>query len=198
MNAYIWIIASLLLVIPAWVLWSFLRVYFPARMLSRLDEKISRTWQRLVDLAAREEEAEAARPKALFDFISPSGDEGHDLKLYKDLVLNIKLQELWARTRTRVVPGRKNSSKDAELVVKIAQLTSEIESFIKNEINSNSMAQIGDWNEQKIIFFKNSGIKQRASIAAIDQLVSDIKRELQICNASFTNRREADSGKAQG
>jgi hypothetical protein len=42
------------------------------------------------------------------------------------------------------------------------------------------MAQIGDWDDEKIAFFRDAGIKQRASIAAIDQLVADIKHELRV------------------
>jgi hypothetical protein len=190
MNAYIWTIASLVLLIPVWILWSFLRVYFPAKALARLDEKINRTGQRLVDLAAREE-AEANRRRRLSDLVPPFDDEDRDLKIYKDLVQKVNLQELWARARTRVIPGRKNNQKDADLMIKIVRLTSEIETFIQNEVTSRAMAQIGDWDDKKIAFFRNSGMKQRASIAAIDQLVSDVEHELRIHRGSSAEKNDS-------
>ena len=183
MNAYLWIISLLVLLIPVWILWSFLRVYFPAKALARVDEKVNRIGQRLVDLVAREE-AEAERRRRLSDLVPRFGNEDRDLEIYKDLVQNVNLQELWVRARTRVIPGRKNNPKDAELIVKIVRLTSEIETFIQNEVTSRAMAQIGDWDDEKIAFFQNSGMKQRASIAAIDQLVSDIEHELRLTCAT--------------
>ncbi len=82
--------------------------------------------------------------------------------------------------RTRIGIGRKNSAGDAELVVKLARLMSEIESLIENDFTSRAMAQIGDWNDEKIAFFRDTGVKQRASLAAIDQLVADIERGLRV------------------
>lgn len=180
MQASLWVIASVVLLILAWVLWSFLRVYLPVRAFARLEEKVIDVEQNLTNLAAREEEAVAKRRGELSDLIPPSVEEGRDLEIYKGLTKTANLAELWARARTRVVPGRKNAPKDAELMRKIARLTLEIETFIENEVASNAIAQIGDWNAEKVAFFQKAGMKQRASIAAIYQLVSEIKRELQV------------------
>lgn len=160
MNSYLWIIVSLFLLIAVWVLWLLLRAYIQAESFGRVADNVNRIGRRLVDLSGL------------------SNDQ--DSEIYTELVQRVNLQELWARIRTRIGIGRKNNPRDAELVVKLVRLTSEIESLIKNDFTARAMAQIGDWDDEKIAFFRDAGIKQRASIAAIDQLVADIERELRL------------------
>lgn len=160
MNDYLWVIGSFLFLIAVWVLWLIAKVYFQSKALARVEIKVNAIARRLVELS------------------SASHDPGSEI--YKELVQNVNLPELWARARTRIRIGTKNSPEDAELVVKLHRLTSEIESLIQNDFTSRTMAQIGDWDDEKIAFFRDAGIKQRASIAAIDQLVADIKHELRV------------------
>jgi hypothetical protein len=160
MNDYLWVIGALLFLIAVWVLWSILKVYFQSKVLAQVEIKANRIAKRLAELSC--------------------GSNDPDSKIYKDLVQSVNLEELWARVRTRVKIGTKNSPRDAELVVKLHRLISEIESLMQNDLTSRTMAQIGDWDDAKIAFCRDSGIKQRASIAAIDQLVTDIKHELRV------------------
>jgi hypothetical protein len=151
-----WVIAALLLLIALWVLWTLLKVYLQVKALAHVERDVNRIGERLAGLSCA----------------------SADSKIYKGLVQKFNLNELWARVRARISVGRKNKPRDAELMVKLVRLTSEIESLIKNDFTARAMAQIGDWDEEKIAFFRDAGIKQRASIAAIDQLVADIKHEL--------------------
>jgi len=91
-------------------------------------------------------------------------------------VKKVRLEELWGRVGTRIAIGAKNSKESAELVGKLGGLAVLIESFIKNELRDSALAQVGDWDEEKIAFFKDAGMKHRALLAAIDQRVTDIER----------------------
>src|SRR5258707_4752961 len=158
MSDYLSIIAFLLLLTILWVLWLVFRIYLQAKALSRAEERVNRIGKRLHEL---------------------SGDSNDpDSKVYIDLVQSFNLQDLWGRVRRRIVIGRKANERTSELIEKMLRLTFEIESLIRADFASRSMAQIGDWNEEKITFFRDAGVNERASIAAIDQLVADIKREL--------------------
>jgi hypothetical protein len=158
MSDYLSIIAFFLLLTILWILWLFFRMHLQEKALSRVEERVNRIGKRLHEL---------------------SGDSNDpDSKVYIDLVRSFNLQELWARVRTRIVIGRKGNERTTELIEKMSRLTSEIESLIRADFASRAMAQIGDWNEEKIAFFRDAGVNQRASIAAIRQLVADIKREL--------------------
>jgi signal transduction histidine kinase len=157
MTDYLWVIASLLFLIALGFLWLLLPVYLQAKALTRVEENTNRIGRRLVELGCVSDE-----PNSI---------------VYKDLVQKVNLQELWARIRTRIRIKRKNPA-DVELVVRLVRLISEIESVIQNDFTSRTLAQIGDWDDEKIAFFREAGVKQRASIAAIDQLVADIEHEL--------------------
>jgi len=158
-SDYLWIIAFLLPLTILWVLWLFLRIHLQAKTLLRVEKRANRIGRRLRELSGDSSDAVSQN-------------------IYIELVQNFNLEDLWARVRTRISVGSKNSNEVAELVVKIARLLSAIEELIRNDFTSRSIAQIGEWDEHKIAFFRDAGVNQRASIAAIYQLVTDIKREL--------------------
>ena len=158
-----------LLVLPAlWVLWLIFRVYLQAKALSSIDQRANRLGRRLQELAW-----EAGKPKS-----EPIFSDHSDLSIYVDLVQRFNLQELWARVRTRINVGGKSNSESMKLVQKIVRLLGEIEGLLENDSSSRSIAQIGEWDEEKIAFIRAAGERKRASVAAIDQLVLDINREL--------------------
>ena len=103
MIDYLWVIASLLFLIAVWALWSifwgFFWGYFQAKALARVEIKVNRIARRLVELSC-------------------ASNDPHS-EIYKELVQNFNLQELWARVRMRIRIGIKNSPRDAELVVKL-------------------------------------------------------------------------------
>jgi len=168
-----WVIAALLLLIALWVLWTLLKVYFQARALAGVERDVNRIGKRLAELSCASTDPHPDLVP-MFNLPDPHSE------IYKDLAQKVDLQELWARICTRISIGKKNNSRDAELVVKIERLISEIESLIRNDFTSRTIAQHGDWDDEKNAFFRDFWIKQRASIAAIDQLVADIERELRV------------------
>jgi hypothetical protein len=170
------VIAALLLLIALWLLWTFLKVYFQAKLVARVERDVNRIGKRLEELSC----APAADYHTGIKGLMPTLNLPDENAIYKDLVQKFSLPNLWARVCTRISIGRKNDSRTSELTVKIVRLTAEIESLIRNDFRSRSLAQLGAWDDEKIAFFRDAGIKERASIAAIDQLVADIEHELRV------------------
>jgi hypothetical protein len=96
------------------------------------------------------------------------------------LVQKFGLPDLWARVRTQISIGRKNNSRTSEFDGKDRAVNSGNRVFYTKDFKSRSLAQLGAWDDEKIAFFRDAGIKERASIAAIDQLVADIEHDLRI------------------
>jgi hypothetical protein len=161
----------------SWVSWLFLRVRLQAKALARIDQRITKIGRRLQELRCEPGAPKSAIWREDFQHALTAPEVEHS-RTYAQLIQSFDLQDLWARVRTRVGVGQKNNEGVVELTQKILRLLSEIEALIHNDFQSRAMAQIGDWSEEKIAFFRNSGERERASIAAIDQLVKDIKHEL--------------------
>jgi hypothetical protein len=166
------VIAALLLLIALLLLWTFLKVYFQVKLVARIERDVNRL----------EELSCAPAPVYHTDIkgLMPTPNLPDENAIYKDLVQKFSLPNLWARVRTQISICRKNDPRTSELTVKIVRLTAEIESLIRSDFRSRSLAQLGSWDDEKIAFFRDAGIKERASIAAIDQLVADIEHELRI------------------
>ena len=175
MNDYLWVIGSLLFLITVWSLWSILKVYFQSKALARVEIKVNRIARRLVELSCA------------------SNDP--DSKIYKGLVQNVDLQELWTRVRTRIRIGTKNSPRDAELVVKLHRVISEIESLIQNVLPQELWLGLGIGMMRKSPF---SGTRGYSSEHRLLQSISSLQTSSTSCGFRRWRKTELEGWIGRG
>jgi len=135
--------------IVVWFLWGMLSTFLRARGIVHLDDKVKNTTRGLHNLASKSDE-----------------------NICRTVIEKVDLQNLWGKVRARVIVSPKTSG---NLVSNFVILLSEIENITTRVVHFDTVVNLGGWD---VSIYQEFSDALRASLAAIDQLLMDINKEL--------------------